>query len=1162
MRLETTTLYSFHHEPHKRLRRAPALTRACWLVLLALILLADTASAQVEQGAITGRVFDDGGAVVPGATVRVTAGGTGLVREALTNAVGQYTIPYLPLGTYEIAASLAGFSGARVTGIDIRVGLTATVDLVLKPGPVQTEVTVTAAAVQLELQSQSVGTVITGRQMIELPLVGRNPYSLVTLAPGVVDRGSAGTGPLINGARSNSTAVMLDGAEQRNSTTNDLNYSPPLESVEEFKVVTNGLSAEFGRTGGGVITAATRSGTNAFHGSAYGYVRSDRFNANSWTNKRNRVPRGKEDIKYLGFTAGGPIEKNRTFFFVNLERSRSLSPDNVIRTVPTLLQRAGDFSQTRTSSGQLIVIYDPLTTRPNPAGGFIRDPFPGNVIPADRIDPIAKAILEYYPLPTNANATQNFVQERTRASTVLPFVVRIDHTAGRHRLFGSFRQSNGEDSSPTVSVAFPDPGTNGEFGTRANDRLSSVLSDTIVFGSSVVAEVRWGYTRNHFTTSPATLGLDFATLGIGSADPGVKGHSAVAMFPRIDVGGGIDPLGGGIAPLGMNRAGLIDDLEGTRELQAHVTSVHGTHTLKTGLQFARMGFDVFRPEYPSGQYVFGAGFTQGPNPAAASTTAGFGFATFLLGAPTGGQITGDPRFHASQRYIAPYLQDDWRVANDVTINLGVRYEYQTPWSERDNQLTFFDPDAADPLTGRPGVVRLAGRNGASRYQTAADRNNIAPRLGVAWRLTKSSVVRGGYGIVYYPGSGGIGSAPSDLGGGGFLTSTSVNLVGAAPPPAAPNTPPAGASLRSPFNSGYFEPPATVVGGSVTTAFPDLETPYAHMWSAGVQRELPRQMIGEITYVGTRHRNIWINLSRNAVPSDALALGPALDALVPNPFFGMIRTGDALLTAASTRAAQLLKPYPHYAGVTRFRDSVGDSWYRGLTVRLEKRDARGLTYQIAYTLSREEDTVPERFGSRGSVVIDPNDLTRSKAVAEDDRTHVVTSYAIWELPFGPGQRWAGQGWLGQVVGGWRSAAVGTFATGRPLVLSGVAASNGVATGLGAYANRVGDPTLSAGTQTLERWFNAAAFAQPSPFSFGTGSRTYSEVRGPGVRRIDLLLSRLQKLRSSVVEFRVEAQNALNSPQFGEPVGSLTDPNFGAIVTGIGERRLQIGLRFAF
>jgi len=1126
-----------------------------FLALVGLLSVPAITLAQVEQGTITGRVFDEGGGVVPGATVTITQTSTGSVRETITNTAGQYTVPYLPAGTYEVTAALTGFRTARVTDVSVRIGLTATVDLSLKAGSVEAEVTVTAFTAHLDLQSPALGNVVSGRQMVELPLVGRNPYALVTLAPGVVDRGNTGTGPLVNGARSNSTSVLLDGAEQRNSTTNDLNYSPPLESLAEFKVVTNGLAAEFGRTGGGVITAATRSGSNTLHGSGYGYLRKDKFNANSWTNKRNNLPRGKEDIKQYGFTAGGPIARNRTFFFVNLERSKSLNPDNLIRTVPTARQRAGDFSETRNGAGQLITIYDPLTTRVNPAGGFIRDPFPDNVIPADRIDPIAKAILANYPAPTNGNASQNFVRERSRKSSALPFVVRVDHNLGRQRLFGSYRQSNSQDDSPTVSVAFPDPGTNGEFGTRANDRLSAVLSDTILFRSNLVAEVRVGYTRNRFTTTPATLGLDFSSLGIGSGDSALKAHSALAMFPRIEVGGGIDPLG-------MNRAGLIDDLEGTRELSAHLTWLHGAHAVKSGLQLARMGFDVFRPEYPSGQYVFGAGFTQGPNPATASTTAGFGFATFLLGAPTGGQITGDPRFHTSQSYLAPYVQDDWKITNRLTINLGLRYEYQSPWIEKDDQLTFFDTEAVDPLTGRKGLLRLVARDGASRYQSDPDRNNLAPRLGFAWHLAKPMVLRGSYGIVFYPGSGGIGSAPSDLGGGGFLTTTNVNLVGSGTPPAAPNTPPPGASLKSPFQSGYFEPPATAVGASVTTAFRDLETPYAHTWNLSLQRELPWRMIGEAAYVGTRHEKLWVNLSRNAIPSSALSQGTALDALVPNPFFGIIRTGDSLLTASTTRASQLLKPYQHYTGVTRFRDSVGDSWYKGLTLRLERRSDKGLAYQVSYTLSREEDTVPERFGSRGSTVIDPNDLSKSKAVAEDDRTHVISSYFIWELPIGPGRRWINGGWLSHAVGGWRLGGIGTFASGRPLVLAGVTASNGVSTGLGAYANVVGDPALSAGERSLDHWFNTSAFVQPAPFTFGTGSRTYPDVRGSKIRRLDLLLSRLQKRGRSTIELRVEAQNALNTPQFGEPIGGLTDVNFGRIITGGGERKLQLGLRFAF
>jgi hypothetical protein len=1124
---------------------------------LAVVAFATVAQAQVEQGSIAGTVFDETGRVVPGARVVVVHEETRRARETASGGDGRYAVPYLAAGRYEVSAELKGFSRARVTSVPLRVGLAATVDLVLRPGAMQTEITVTASAAQLELQGGALGTVIGSRQILELPVVGRNPYSLVVLAPGVVDRGNAGTGPLINGGRSNASEVLLDGAEQRNSTTNDLNYSPPLESVEEFKVITNGFSAEFGRSGGGVITAATRAGTNALHGSAYGYVRRDGLNANSWTNKRNNVPRGKEHVDQYGFTIGGPILKDRTFFFVNVERSRSQSPDNVIGTVPTLRQRGGDFSDTRNSAGQLITIYDPLTTRPDPTtpGRFIRDPFPGNVIPPDRLDPIALKILQYYPTPTNGSATQNFVQERTRISRGLPIVARVDHNWGRQHLFAAFRQTNSEDDSPTVSIAFPDPGTNGERGTRANDRVSAVLSDTVTFGSTLVGEFRASYTRNRFTTTPATLGFDFTQLGIGSS---VKEHSSVAMFPRIEVGNGVDSLG-------MNRAGLIDDKEDTRELQGHLTWLGGAHVVKAGFQAARMGFDVFRPEYPSGQYVFSAGFTQGPNPAQANNT-GFGLASFLLGAPTSGRITGDPHFDTRQTYWAGYVQDDWRILRNLTASIGLRYEYQTPWSEEDDQLTFFDPQAIEPLTGRPGVLRLVGRDGASRYQTDPDRNNFAPRLGLAWHFTEAMVARAGYAILYYPGSGGIGSAPSDLGEGGFLTTTNVNL-GQLPTPllGALNTPPPGASLANPFTAGYFVPPATQVGGGITTAFRDLVTPSGQVWNVSLQRRLPGQMIVEAAYVGSRHRNIWSNVARNAIPSEHLSQGTALNNAVPNPFFGIIRSGDAALTGRTTTATQLLRPFPQYTGITRFRDSVGDSWYHGLTLRLEKHSASGLTCQATYTFSKEIDTVPERFGARVSQgIVDPGNLDRARSVADDDRTHVATMNFIWEVPVGPGRRWASRGWVAQAIGGWRLSGIGLLATGRPLVVT-VPVSNGT-TGIGAYADMVGSPVLPKGQQSYDRWFDTTAFAAPAAFTLGNGSRTIAQVRGPSMKRLDLLLSRLQKIGPTSLEMRLEAQNALNTPQFTandqQPEGSLTNPSFGKILRGGGERRLQVGLRLAF
>ncbi len=1126
------------------------------MLLMAVALLASTAAlAQVDQGTITGTIVDKLGGVVPGATVVAVHLDTKVSRETVSNGAGIYALPYLRTGIYEVSATLTGFSAARVERVVVSVGSTATVNMTLALAGLQEDVTVTAAATQLDSQSASMANVVTSRQIQQLPIIGRNVYSLVTLSPGIQDRGNAGTGAIISGARSNSTEVLLDGAEQRNSTTNDLAYTPPAESIEEFKVVTNGLAAEFGRTGGGVITSATRSGTNQFHGAAYGYFRRDALNANSWTNKRNNLPRSVQNNDDYGFSFGGPIFKSRTFFFVNVERSKSLSPDDLILTVPTLRQRSGDFSETRTSSGQLVAVYDPLTTRP--AGtAYVRDPFPGNVIPANRLDPISQRLLTYYPLPTNEGATNNFVQSRSRTGSALPIVIRVDHNTGRQRLFAAFRRTGSEASSETVNEAFPDPGTNGERGTSGNSRMSAVLSDTVIFRSNLIGEFRLSYTNSESTTTPATLGFDFSTLGIGAADPGLKAHSAVSMFPRIEIGG--------LAPLGMNRAGLIDDNEGAAELQGHVTWVTGAHSVKTGLNVSRMRFDVFRPEYPSGQYVYGAGFTQGPNPSVASSSAGYGFATFLLGAPTSGRITGDPTFNASQMYWSSYMQDDWKVTRTFTLNLGLRYEYQTPWSEAADQLSFFDPDAVDPLTGRKGVLRLVGSDGASRYQSDPDRNNLAPRMGFAWKPRENTVLRGAYGIVYYPGSGGIGSAPSDLGGGGYLTQTDVNL---GIYPAAPNTPPPGASLRSPFTSGYFEPPATQVGSGLGTAFRNLKTSYGHMWNVSIQQRLPWRLVGEVAVVGTRGLNLWHNNARNAIPSDALALGSALDALVPNPFFGVIKTGDSLLTQPTTRASQLLKPYPHYTGLSRFRDSVGDSWYKGFIARVDG-NAASLVFGVNYTLSRQEDTVPERFGGR-STTIDPNDLSKSKAVSDDDRTHVIKGHFVWELPFGHGRRWINQGRLANVIGQWRLSGIGTGASGRPLVITGITVSNGVSTGLGAHAKLSGDPKLPDGQQTLDQWFNnekdpakGAAFALPDPFTFGTGRRTYPEVRGPKVQRLDLMLSRSQRIAKTTLELRIEAQNVFNTPQFGEPVSSFTSPDFGRITTGGGERRTQLGLRFSF
>ena len=988
---------------------------------------------------------------------------------------------------------------------------------------------------------------------------------MVTLAPGVVPRGNPGSGPIINGGRSNTSEILLDGAETRNSTTNDINYAPPLETVQEFKVITNSMSSEFGRSGGGVLTAVTPSGSNEFHGSIYEFLRNDKLNANSWSNNRVGLQRSPFRRNEYGFAVGGPVYlprfgegdrqpgyngRNKTFFFVNWEQTRQRSPDDTIATVPTELERSGDFSRTFDGSGNLIRIYDPATTRPDPtrAGRFIRDQFSCdgrlNVICPNRLDPIALRVMQFFPLPNRATRTQNFVQTGSRQDDSSRLFFRIDHNIGsKHRLFLTLGRQNSPRFTPGINEAFPSEGTNGEKGQIESRPRTAVLSDTVTFGPNLIGEFRASITRNVITATPRSVGFDFTQLGF---PPSLRSQAKTLLFPRFNISD--------VASLGPDRASYFTDAEHAEEAQTHFTWIRGDHTFKSGFDFTFMAFNVTRPERPAGSYDFGRTFTQGPDPLTSGSATGYGVATFLLGLPTGGSITNDPSLAASQKFYAWYLQDDWKVSRKLTFNLGLRWEYQTPWTDRFNQLAFFDQNFVDPLTKQKGLLRFVGRDGNSRYQSDPDKNNFAPRLGIAWQFMKNTVLRTGYGLFYYPGSGGIGAGASDLGA-GFLATTSVFL---GQPPAAPNTPPAGASLANPFQGGFFTPPTTGLGGGITTAFRDWVTPFNHQWNLNLQRTLTKDLLVEVAYVGSRGQRIWINRNRNAVNAQFLSLGSALNDLVANPFFGVITTGS--LSAAQVRRSQLLRPFPQYTDITRFRDPVGDSIYHAMTLRVDKRTGHGLTFQAAYTISKQIDNVQERFSGRTSI-IDPNNLSLSRSVGDFDRPQILVLNYIYELPFGPGKKWLGEGWAGRLLGNWQVSGITTLARGLPIVITGP--SNTQLPGVSAAALRLKSPVLPQGQQTLDRWFDTTAFAPAPPFSSGNDSRTQPNLRGPGIKSFDISLSRNQRIKERMnLQFRAEFFNAFNTPQFGEPVGSITDSNFGRIITGSNPRQIQFGLRFSY
>jgi hypothetical protein len=1105
--------------------------------------------AQIDQGTITGTVTDQLGAVIPKAQVIVAHTQTRVKRETQTNEEGHYRVPYLPPGQYELTVESQGFTRGRVVGIVITVGLTATINVSLTPGTLQLEaVTVTAAPVQLERQTATLGNVIGSSQIIELPMLGRNPHDLLTLAPGVTPiSGAGGAGSLINGGRVSTSEILLDGAETRNTTTNGVAFTPLLESVQEYKVITNSMSAEFGRSGGGVLTASSRSGTNDLHGSFYEFLQNDNLNANSFFNNRRNVERGEFRRNEYGFSVGGPVYlprlydgRERTFFFVNWEQTKFRAPYQLVATVPTELERAGDFSQ----SG--VTIFDPKTTReiPGRPGEYTRDPIRCgdriNVICPDRIDPIARRVLEYYPLPTEPTRTQNFIQ---RGGSVendqWRMFFRVDHNLGkRQKLFMSYGRQDGKPLTPSINEAFPDNGGLFEFHPR-----TFILGDTITLRQDLVAEFRASLSRSLFILTPASVGFDFTQLGFPES---LKNQAKTLLFPRFGIAD--------VSPLGPVRAFNFTDAEHSGEVQGHFTWLRGAHSVKTGFDLMFNAFNVFRPEQPSGSYDFGRAFTQGPDPLVADATAGHGVATLLLGAPTGGLISDDPSLAASQKYYAWYVQDDWKVRRRLTLNFGMRWEYQTPWTDRFDQLAYFDPDAIEPITKEKGVLKFVGRDGNPRYQSDPDRNNFAPRFGLAWEFMKDTVLRIGYGLFYFPGSGGIGAGAGDLGS-GFLTTTPVFL---GQPPEAPNTPPDQYSLANPFVGGFFTSPSTGVGGGIGTAFREWVTPFNHQWNLNIQRTLTRDMLVEIAYIGNRGQRIWSNRARNAVSTDYLPLGTALNDLVDNPYYGVITTGP--LSTEKVRRSQLLKPFPHYTSVGRFRDAVGDSIYHGMTVRVDKRLGRGLLFQAAYTVSKQIDNVPERFFGR-SGFIDPNNLALSRSVGEHDRPQVLALSYIYQFPFGPGKRWLGRGWAGRLLGNWQISGITNFASGVPMVITAPGATS--LPGVGATAVKLKSPVLPKGQQTIDRWFDTSAFVVPQPFTLGSDSRTQPNLRGPGIKTFDLMISRSQRIKERVnLQFRAEFFNAFNTPQFGDPVGGVTDRDFGKILSGGGGRNIQFGLRLSY
>lgn len=1131
-----------------------------------------------QVATLTGRITDPSGAVVPQAAITATAVGTGITASTETNNEGYYTLPALQPGKYDLSVNKSGFAPVRQSGLELTVQQVARLDITLTVGQVGEMVEVRGTAPVLESESTTVGQVINNKQVSELPLLGRNTYALAMLSPGV--RSSVGVNNLvidqistvaysINGQRGSSNEFLLDGAPNSAPMQNQpvINANPDM--VQEFKVETNNFSAEYGRAAGGVFNVVTRSGTNDVHGSLYEFFRNDKLNANDFFANRSGTKRAPFRFNQFGGTFGGPVYipklydgRNKTFFFTNVELVRFIQGITYTATLPDPRQLTGDFSNARLPDGRLVTIYDPATTVANPAGGFTRTPFPGNIIPPERISPVARAVARLFPSPTNPGAplgVNNYTRTDGNRVNKDSYSLRFDHHfTERNRMFVRYSYDDTPfNRAPVYGREYQNIAPTA--GPQIFTRWNGIIEDTHTFSPSVLGTFRYSATRLVNFRRPYSDNFDLSSLGLpaylaqGMVDPislpaiQITGYSASGSIPNIIVGGVI------------GATDLIRFGGTTHSFMGNVTKIFSSHTFKIGGEYRVIQFNNQQTGDAATNFNFSPQWTQGPNANQSSATAGLGLATFLLGIPSGG-VSPVPALALTTKYYALFLQDSWKATAKLTINWGLRYDYETPRTDRFNQLTNFDYGAASPLRV-PGLdlrggLTFVGVDGTSRYNANPDRNNFAPRLGIAYRLTPKTIIRTGGGI-FYATTTGVGGGAGPFGVSGFAASTSIvtSLDGVTPV----------VNWSDPYPSGFNRPTGSSQGLSTllgqTIQFYDRGnvTPYSGQWNFNIQRELPGSVVFEVGYVGTRGLHLIENRAFNQLPDSALALGDALRTQVPNPFFGSITVGA--LASRTVARAQLLRPYPQFDGVGSQSASWASSTYHALQTRAEKRYASGFTMLGTYTWSKNMDYGTGPFGGEtlgASSFQNNNNLAADWASSTLDQTHRVTANAVYELPFFRNSTGAAR----TVLGGWQIGAIWTAYSGGPLGITS-AVNNTFSQGGGQRPNWNGqNPCVE--NPTPERWLDASVFSVPAAYTFGNAPRTFNGCRSESISQVDATVTKNTRFGERWnAQFRAEAFNLLNSVRFSPPNQNFGNPQFGVVNAQQNQPRvLQFGLKLLF
>jgi hypothetical protein len=1079
------------------------------------------AAAQAVTGTIFGTVTDTSGAAVPGVTVTLTHTGTGLVRVVTTTTAGEYTAPLLRTGVYTVVAELSGFRTVTVDRVIVGVDQRIRVNMPLAVGTVAETVTVVGSSPLVQTATSELGTTVTTEQIEAMPLNGRNFVSLTRMVPGVL-RGIPGSnidgaGSLAwrasasfsaNGQRARDNNFMLDGVDNNETWLQTVVIFPSVDALDEFKLQTSTYSAEFGRSLGGVVNLQIKSGTNAMRGSAFEFHRNDAFDANNFFN--NRAGRRKPDFTQhqFGGTLGGALRRDRTFFFSDYQGHRERLGQTFLSTVPSLAMRSGDFSELSR------VVYDPLTGQP----------FPGNVIPGNRVDSVARNILtRLYPEPNTTGTRQasgqtinNYLINPIKERQDNQFDVKIDHNlTSSNRFFGRYSSQKTHRLQP-ASLPHGDAGATFGAGDGNIKGQSFAFNDTHTLSSRWLNEFRFGWSSIKFNMTPIDYGTNPAqAVGI----PGINLNQATSAMTQLTFQN--------IRNLGANGNQPLITNQNDYQIFDNVTWLKGRHAVRMGGSLTLRSREILNADSIVGTFNFNNNMTSNcagqPAGCTVNSNTGFDVASFMLGlVNTKTRNLFDANTYTEKRpEYSLYVQDDFRPTEKLTLNLGLRWDVYPPWIEIDNRQSNFDEATGRFVVASDNAVVNGIKVG--RYLQTYSKRDIGPRFGFAYDLTGSgtTIVRGGFGVFWNFTPGGTSSSKAQ--NPPFLQSTSlqptptaygVNLLlrdGLPAPPGVDPNRPASGTTRSIFDVNFRDA-------------------YARQWNVNVQRSFGRNYMAEIAYVGSQGRQMMMKGDPNQAPPRV----GVTDANVNRPY--------ATLAPALRLIGQA--------------QSKGELDYYGLQMKFQRRFADNFSFLNSYTFGRSEDLNSDNDGT--VTLTNVYDPEYNRGPSDYDITHTFSSSWIYELPLA----------RGRAYGGWQLSGILYLRSGLPLT---VTQTQGVqSTGTGNRPNQICSGKLD--NPTIDRWFDTACFVPPSDVTGTYGSAGRGILRGPGQFNIDASLIKHTRLGRVDTEIRIEAFNVLNHPQFANPNTQIGNAAVGTIsamlsnpacaLCGTIERQVQLGLKVKF